>query len=117
WRAGGGLEKAERDREAGGGGEAKKGDGCESRADQGAGHDRFRAEAARHADEQDGRSDGESRRADQEDVEHETGKDPKQGRSIGRGALLLLGLPASLPGVDEKEDAEQSERSRRRQRN
>src|SRR5262249_5574206 len=59
-----GFEKAGTDIDAERRGEAKIGDECESRADQGVAHDRFRAEAARHADEQDDRSDGESRRAD-----------------------------------------------------
>ena len=61
--------------------------------------------------------DGESCGTDQDDVEHETSKDPEQGRSIGRGALLLLGLPTALPGVDQKQDAEQSESGRRHHRN
>src|SRR5215471_9844871 len=112
-----GLDQAGTDIDAERRGEAEIGDERESRADQGVADDRLGAEAAGHADEQNGRSDSESRRTDQDDVEHQTGKDPEQGRSIGRGALLLLGLPASLPGVDEKEDAQQSESGRRHQRN
>src|SRR6266481_3053617 len=76
-----------------------------------------RGEAARHADEQDGRSDGESRRADQDDVEHQPGSDPEERCSVRRDDFLLLGLPAALPGIDEKEDAEQSQSSSRHQRN
>src|SRR5499433_2653282 len=112
-----GLERAGTDIDAERRGEAEIGDEGECRADQGVAHDRFGAEAARHADEQDDRSDGESRRADQDDVEHEPGKDPEQRRSIRRDALLLLGLPAALPGVDEKKDAEHSQRSRGHHRN
>src|SRR6266540_6349206 len=89
------LEPAGTDVDAERRGEAEIGDEGESRANQGVAHDRFGAEAARHADEQNGRSDGESRRADQDDVEHQPGSDPKQGRSIRRGALFLLGLPAA----------------------
>src|SRR5262249_41973635 len=94
------LEPAGTDIDAERGGEAEIGDEGESRADQGVAHDRIGAEAARHADEQDDRSDGEPRRADQEDVEHEPANDPEQRRSIRHDALLLLGWSAALPDVD-----------------
>src|SRR5215813_7193965 len=48
----------------------------EAEGDQGVTHDRLRAEAARHADEQDHGGHGEARRADQENIEHEPGGDP-----------------------------------------
>src|SRR5262249_27432862 len=69
----GGLEQARTDIDAERRGEAEIGDERKSRADQGVADDRLGAEAAGHADEQNGRSDGESRRADQDDVEHEPG--------------------------------------------
>src|SRR6516164_7927369 len=107
------LEPAGTDIDAERGGEAEIGDEGESRADQGVAHDCFGAEAARHADEQDDRSDGEPRRADQEDVEHEPGSDPEQRCSVRLDGFLLLGLPTALPGIAKKEDAEQSQSSRR----
>src|SRR5260221_9225312 len=85
-----GLEQAGTDIDAECRGEAEVGDQRESRADQGIADDRLAAEAAGHADEQNDRSDRESHRPEQENVEHETAKDPDQGRSIGRAALLLF---------------------------
>src|SRR5215472_11062818 len=111
------LEQAGTDVDAERRGEAEIGNEGESRADQGVAHDRFGAEAARHADEQNDRSDGEPRRTDQDDVEHQPNSDPEERRSVRRDGFLLLGLPAALPGIDEKEDAEQSQSSRRHQRN
>src|SRR6266567_9387287 len=78
------LEQAGTDIDAERRGEAEIGDEGESRANQGVAHDRFGAEAARHADEQDDRSDGESRRADQDDVEHQPGSDPEERCSVRR---------------------------------
>src|ERR1700730_8492213 len=99
------LERTRADIDAERDGEAEIGDEGERRADQGVAHDRFGAEAARHADEQTDRSDGEPRRADQDDVEHQPGSDPKERCPVWRDALLLLGLPAALPGVDQEENA------------
>src|SRR5262249_28682509 len=111
------LEQSGTDVDAERGCEAEIGDEGESRADQGVAHDRLGAEAARHADEQNGRSDAESRRTDQADVEPQPGSDPEERRSVRRDGFLLFGLPAALPGIDEKENAEQSQSSRRHQRN
>src|SRR5262249_58809444 len=74
------LEQAGTDVDAERRGEAEIGNEGESRADQGVAHDRFGAEAARHADEQNDRSDGEPRRTDQDDVEHQPNSDPEERR-------------------------------------
>src|SRR5262245_10496791 len=65
------LEETRSDVDAERRGEAEIGDERESRADQSIAHDPLGSEAARDADEENGRSDGESRRANQGDVEHE----------------------------------------------
>src|SRR5262249_54759083 len=72
------LEQSGTDVDAERGCEAEIGDEGESRADQGVAHDRLGTEAARHADEQNGRSNGESCRTDQDDVEHQPGGDPEE---------------------------------------
>src|SRR5262245_29752787 len=56
-------------------GEAEIGDERESRADQRIAQGVLGSEAARDADEENGRGDGESRRTDQGDVEHEPSRD------------------------------------------
>src|SRR5215510_5830870 len=63
-------------------GEAEIGDEREGSGDQSVAHDRLGTEAARHADEQDDRGDGEARRTDQENVEHEPGGDPGERHPI-----------------------------------
>src|SRR5215472_11512299 len=56
--------------------ETEIGDERESRADQRVAHGVVRSEPARDTDEENGRGDGESRRADQGDIEHEPGNGP-----------------------------------------
>src|SRR5438045_1362191 len=64
--------------------EAEIGDERESRADQSIARGVVRSEPARDADEENGRGDGKSRRADQGDIEHEPGGDPQQRRCTRR---------------------------------
>src|SRR5215470_13569575 len=70
--------------------EAEIGHQREGGADRGIAHDRLGAEAARHADEQDGGGNGEAGGADEQDVEHETGGDPKECKPVGLDAPLLF---------------------------
>src|SRR5262245_12247377 len=72
----GALERAGADIDAQRRGETELGDESERRADQGGAAYRVRSEAARHAHEHNDRSDGESGRADQHNIEHEPGDDP-----------------------------------------
>src|SRR6478736_5527100 len=76
------LDKTRTDIDAERRGEAEIGDERESRADQRIAQGILGSEAARDADEENGRSDGESSRTDQGDVEHEPGGDPHQRRSV-----------------------------------
>src|SRR5882724_9663694 len=73
-----GLDDAGADIDAERLGEAEIGHQCERRADSGVAHDRLRAEAARDADEENDRGDREAGIADEQDVEHETGRDPHE---------------------------------------
>src|SRR5262245_25273964 len=72
----GALERTRADIDAEPLAEAEIGYERERGADQAVAHDRIRSEAACHAHEHNDRSDGESGRADQDYVEHESGEDP-----------------------------------------
>src|SRR5215510_4906987 len=100
------LDDAGADIDAEGLCEAEIGDQREGRADRRVAQDRLRAEAARHADEQDDRCDGEAGGADEQDVEHEAGRDPQQRNAVGGDVLLFLGAPAALERLDHQQDAE-----------
>src|SRR6266511_3240022 len=112
----GALDQTRTDIDAERQGETEIGDECKSCADQGIAHDPVGSKPARDAHEQNDRSDGKPDRADQDDVEHEPGSDPEQGRSIGRDGLLLLGLPAASPSIDEQEETEHSQGNGRHHR-
>src|SRR5215510_4879238 len=71
-------------------GKAEIGDQRKRRTDAGIAQDRLRAEAARDADEQHDGRDREASIGDQQDVERETGDDPKQGRPVGRDLFFFL---------------------------
>src|ERR671931_1742079 len=103
------LDQTRTDIDAEGQGEPEISEECESCADQGIAHDPVGSKRARDAHEKNDRSNCKSDRADQDDVEHEPDGNPEQGRSIGHDGLLLLGLPAASPGIDEQEETEHSQ--------
>src|SRR5262245_1952481 len=90
-------------------GKAEIGDQRKRRTDACIAQDRLRAEAARDTDEQDHGRDRKTSIADEEDIERETGGDPKQGRPVGCDLFFFVWLPAALERRIEQQQSEPCE--------